>query len=224
MLSNLVLRLFGVPRLRAERSASPVVTPSNGITRRNFVLGLAGVAAAGVFGIKCGGETEPLQDDAGIQKDRVPNCTLIKVSLNAQSVETYAFNSASSNLTVESGQEILRFNSQTAKDPGVAILPKNADAWSLNCHTRLTFEIKGQITLAGVGNPELDVQIYLEGDDPAKPSIHGYLVPFTGDWRLQEVFIDPAKIGNGRKGVKIQPLAIGNVSNVDIYFRNLQFE
>jgi len=224
MLSHLVLRLFGVPRLRGERPAAPVVTPANGITRRNFVLGLGGVAVAGVLGIKCGGETEPLQDDAGIQKDRVPNCTPIKVGLNTQSVEAFAFNGASSNLTVDSGQEVLQFNSQAAQDPGVAILPKNADAWSLNCHTRLTFEIKGQITLAGAGNPELDVQIYLEGDDPAKPSIPGYLVPFTGDWSLQEVFIDPAKIGNGRKAVKIQPLAVGRVSITDLYFRNMQFE
>lgn len=223
MLSNLVSRIFSVSRLRGETLAAPVLMPANGITRRNFVLGLGGVVSAVVLGIKCGGETEPLQD-AGVQRDRVPNCPPVKLILNAQNVDAFAFNGASSSLIVDNGQEVLQFNSQTAKDPGVAVLPKNADAWSLSCHTRLTFEIKGQIALVGAGNPELDVQIYLDGDDPAKPSIRGFLVPFTGDWSLQEVFIDPALIGGSRKVIKIQPLAIGNVSSVDLYFRNLQFE
>jgi len=194
-----------IARPVAEKNAVHAEVP--GIQRRGFILGSLATLALAYLG--CEGESP------------VPNCNPISVGLNANSVSIEPFNDAAASLTVEAGGEVLRLTTQAAKDPGVVIVPANQDGWRLDCHTGLSFEVRGQITS---GFPRLDIQIYLQGDDPSIPSVSGQNIPFAQDWTTQVVQIPRSLIESGRNlVVKIQPLVVGDVSNVDIYFRNVEF-
>jgi hypothetical protein len=210
MVSSIFRRIVGADSVIPAARQSVSRNDGN-VTRRQCLelVGYGGLAILALKHLGCGEETP------------AASCSVTPIGLNQQNVDAAGFNGGAGNLLIDAGQEVLHFTAGSATDPGVAIMPKNSNDWITDC-SQLRFELKGSIVLSGSGTPRIDVQIYLEGDNPSTPSIPGSMIPLSGDWSSQSVQI-PAEFA-GRRVVKIQPLAIGGVSSVDITFRNLRFE
>ncbi|MFC1511023.1 hypothetical protein ACFL5U_01385 [Candidatus Margulisiibacteriota bacterium] len=199
-----------------------------------------GLAQTSVSPAACGGDTTQVGDDdddtapvggddddttpVGDDDDVATDCEPIPIDL--QDVAVIPFNGNSDYEIIEmDGEWVLHFTASNARDAGLAILPGSGLGWQLDdCQTQLRFDTRGEIVQRG-DYARLALQVYVEGDNPSAPSVWGdpgdLLPNDPANWETQAIGIPPNL--QGRLIIKVQPLAISDNADVDVYFRLFEF-